>query len=85
MASDYKPDLATMPKHVQDAVGALVGVIDEGVANNPKLAQEEKMARLIEGAGAFKGIAGNIQVGGGQVAARAVGSKPEELGGSISV
>ena len=68
-------DTSTMSKYVQDAVGGLLGVIAKGVAENPKLAQEDKMATLVEGAGgAFTGIAGKIQVGDNQqLAARSVG------------
>ena len=74
MGSDYKPVLENMPKHVQDAVGALLGEIAKGVAANPVLSQQEKMASLVEGTGAFNGIANKIQLGDNQlVAARPVG------------
>lgn len=68
MVSETKPVLENMPLPVQKAVGDLLSVIAEGVARNPKLAMEEKMANALEGAG-FKAAANIAHTGQEQVAA----------------
>jgi len=77
-----KPDTGVQSEFVKIAVGELLGVIKGHVANNPKMDQEEKMHALVEGTGAFHGIAAKIQLGDNQqLAARPVGdmSKSNEV------
>jgi hypothetical protein len=69
-----KPTTESLPSHVQDAVGMLDNVIAGHVANNPKMAQEEKLASPVEGSGAFKGA-------GVSVASETASNSVPNLGG----
>ena len=68
-----KPDTMNLPSHVQDAVKMFDSVVAGHVANNPKMAMEDKMASLVEKSGAFKESAHAISTDQpAQVASQAV-------------
>ena len=75
-----KPNTESLPSHVQDAAAMFDSVVAGHVANNPKLAQEEKLANMIEGVQAFKGRANEMQAADTkqQVAAQTVGDMSKD-------
>ena len=52
-----KPTHEQLPPIAQEALKMFEGVVTDLVAKNPKLAMEEKMANLVAGTDAFKGVA----------------------------